>query len=123
MADQIQLRSKGRHIIAEGRMRDGSTFWTSPANARLYIDQGIAEPVGSGPAETQRAGPTETKPAEPAEKKSSAAAPDGLSTGSAKSSGSATTAAPSSASPGGQASRGSTARSSKRGADKAASGE
>lgn len=90
MADElVQIRIKGRHIIQEGRMRDGQTPWVTRQRAKQYIDLGIAEPffpANPGPSETKPAGPSETKPAGGAEKKSSAAETDTHSTDSARSS-------------------------------------
>jgi hypothetical protein len=108
---QVQVRVKGdpndrkaRHILAEGRVRPGQTFWTSEQNAKAYIQQGIAEYVGGvGPDERQRAGPQERKPARAEAGKSSAVGQAGQSTDLARSSQSAT-AAQSSASRAGPAS-------------------
>lgn len=122
MADPVQVRVKKgpehlrqpRHILAEGKVQGGDVFWTTPENARAYIDQGIVEFVGAAPGEARRAGPAESKPTGPAEKKSFAAGTDGPSTDSASSSQSAT-AAPSSASPEDPASQPSNARGLRRG--------
>lgn len=99
MADDIvQVRIKGRHIIQEGRVRDGQVIWTTPKRGKQYIDLGIAEAVmaSTGPTETKPAGPSETKPAGGAEKKSSGVETATPSTDSAKSSAAPGPAAPSS---------------------------
>lgn len=87
--DPVQIRIKGRHIIQEGRVRDGQVIWAKRENAELYIKQGIAEPaLGAiaGPSETKPAGPSETQDISGAEKKSFGAATDILSTDSQRSS-------------------------------------
>lgn len=63
--EPVQVRIKGRHIIQEGRVRDGDVIWTTQANAKAYIDQGVAEPV----LQQKKPGPSETKPAAAAESK------------------------------------------------------
>lgn len=75
MSQTCQMRARIKGIIAEGRVRPGVVFWTTTERARLYIEQGVAEPNI----------PSETKPMEPAEKKSFVAALDGRSTDSPKS--------------------------------------
>jgi hypothetical protein len=77
---QVRVK-KGR--IVEGRSA-GTVFWTTPARARLFMDQNavelIGEPVAAAP------GPTESKPVEGAtEGKSYDAPSNGHSTGSASS--------------------------------------
>lgn len=85
--DMVHLRitAAGKHLLAEGYMRQGMTFWAARANAEIYINTlHIAEPIGgpAAPSEHKPAGPGETKPAAPAEKKSSTAGRGGRSTAS-----------------------------------------
>lgn len=113
--EPVQIRIKGRHIIQEGRVRDGQVIWAKRENAEIYIQQGIAEPAlgRAAPSESKPAGPGSTKPASGAEKKSSDAATDTHSIDSPKSSESGTDA-PSSVSEQAPVSTVSNALSSKR---------
>lgn len=65
LRSDVQLRALQNAIVEEGHLRPGSVFWTTPARARAYIDQRVAEPLAA-----PLAGPSETKPMEPQEKKS-----------------------------------------------------
>lgn len=54
----VQVEATGRHIIAEGRMRAGQTFWTSRERARQLIDANVARYVGAEePAEKNESAP------------------------------------------------------------------
>jgi hypothetical protein len=122
--NQVQIRiigggrdRRGKHLLQEGRVRDGQVIWTSEENAKAYIKQGIAEYMGGGdvgPNERSTAGPTETKPSRPTQRKSSQDGRAGQSTDSARSNASAQ-AGQSSASGAAQASQPSSAGSSGRG--------
>lgn len=82
MANTTQVRATGKHIIAEGRMRPGTTFWCSAERARQLVDAKVVEIAGAS-----LPGPSETKPAGAAEKKTvSSGDPAGPLTGSAASS-------------------------------------
>lgn len=91
--DTVQLRAIARCIIAEGRMRPGTVFWTDAKRAKVYIDQRVAEAVVpaaqpvtenkpvSGDGDKKPDGQTEAAPGN-----SSGADQDTRSTDSAKSS-------------------------------------
>lgn len=124
MEVQIRITAPGKHLIAEGYVRQGKSLWVSEANAHQYVNVlhiaeyfGAAEltPPPAGPGETKPAGPGETKPAGPAEKKSSGDAPHGPATDS-QSSNVAGTVQSSFLSGAGQASATRTSRGSRHGA-------
>lgn len=79
-AKTVQVRVRPNRIV-EGRA-PGTVFWTTPARARLLLDQESVELLSAPSAPA----PEEVKPAGPAEGKSSGAPSNGPSIGSASSS-------------------------------------
>lgn len=109
-----QMRALIKAIIAEGRVRPGAVFWTSPERAVQYIEQRVAEPIG---AAVEQAGYV---PGEAAEKNaSSSAAPAGRSTDSAKSGEAGMVTSSSFSRPGPASAPGKPKRSAKRGSKSA----